>query len=350
MNIAFDCERMKYPHTGLFEYCHQLGLALRANTSPADDIAYYLRDGDQQYFNSDSRFLTHNFLHKLVFPNYKNIDLWHITHQTSLYVPRSTKIKKVLTIHDLNFLYEDKPDWKRQNYLKAHQKNIDQADHIVAISEFTKMDVLKNLDIGNTPVTVIYNGSIDNIVSPEVQPEYLPAAPFLFALGTVNPKKNFHVLVPLLVNNDFELIIAGRKDDDYEKKIMDEAEKYQVADRIKITGPIADQDKAWYFKNCEAFLFPSLAEGFGIPPIEAMRFGKPVFLSESTSLPEIGGKYAYYFSSYLAEEMQRIFSEGMNDYQQRQPAADIIRHAEQFNWDSSARAYWEVYKSVLNSQ
>ncbi|WP_158796535.1 glycosyltransferase family 1 protein [Pedobacter sp. L105] len=338
---------MKYPHTGLFEYCHHLGLALKDSAALHDHIKYYLRDGDQQYFDPASEFLVRKVLHKFIFPNYSKVDLWHITHQTSVYVPKSDKIKKVLTIHDLNFLYEEKPAWKQKNYLQKHQRNIDRADHIVAISNFTKNDILKYLHTDGKPITVIYNGCADVPVLKDLKPSYQPSAPFLFALGTVNAKKNFHVLIPLLVNNDMELIISGRIDPAYQQKIMDEAQKYNVTSRVKVTGPVSDQDKAWYFKNCEAFLFPSLAEGFGIPPIEAMRFGKPTFLSRTTSLPEIGGTAAYYFDNYDPEHMQKVFRDGMNDYQQKQPAADIIKHASQFNWETSAAAYWKVYKETL---
>lgn len=352
MNIAFDCERMKYPHTGLFEYCHQLGLSLKTTAEKRDGVKYYIREGDKQYFPHESDFLTQHTLHKFIFPRYRNIDLWHITHQTSLYVPRSSRIKKVMTIHDLNFLYEEKAAWKRQSYLQKHQHNIDRADHIIAISEFTKSDIIKHLNPGDKPITVIYNGCAEPVLyqdaSAALKLVYKPERPFLFALGTVNPKKNFHVLVPLLKGNEFELIIAGRTDADYRDKIIAEAVKYDVANRVKVIGPVSDQNKSWYFKHCEAFLFPSIAEGFGIPPIEAMRFGKPTFLSDSTSLPEIGGKEAYYFRSYNPEDMQQVFTDGMNDYQRRQPAASIIRHSEQFNWENSAKAYWEVYKKTLS--
>lgn len=218
MKIAFDCERMKYPHTGLFEYCRQLGLALKETSKDQDEIKYYTRKGDEKYFGKNSDFLTQHTLHKFIFPRYKKIDLWHITHQMSIYVPQSSKIKKVLTIHDLNFLYEEKSEWKRQSYLQKHQKNIDRADHIVAISEFTKKDILTYLKIQQKPITVIYNGCTEETFSSSDKPDILPAVPFLFALGTVNPKKNFHVLIPLLVHNDFELIIAGRADAGYQKK------------------------------------------------------------------------------------------------------------------------------------
>jgi glycosyltransferase involved in cell wall biosynthesis len=348
MNIAFDCERMKYPHTGLFEYCHQLGIALKASLNPGDEIKYYVREDNKRYFEAGSTFLTQNTLHKFIFPRYSNIDLWHTTYQISSYKPQSKKIKKVITIHDLNFLYEERPEWKRQNYLKQHQQSIDETDHIIAISEFTKQDIIKNLNVAGKPISVIYNGCAKGTALPDTEPPFLPSGPFLFALGTVNPKKNFHVLIPLLANNDFELIIAGKTEQEYKNKIIDEAKKYGVANRVKVIGPVSEQEKSWYYKNCVAFLFPSIAEGFGIPPIEAMRFGKPTFLSNSTSLPEIGGDLAYYFNSYAPEDMQKVFNYGMNDYETRQPAAAIIRHAEQFDWDRSAKAYLEVYRKTMN--
>jgi len=349
MNIVLDCERMKYPHTGLFEYCHQLGISLKENLSNSDVLKYYLSENNKDCFKANDSFLIQNSLHKFVFPLYRNIDLWHTTYQISSYVPKNTKMKNVLTIHDLNFLYENKRLHKQGNYLRKHQKNIDRADHIVAISEFTKQDILKHLDVADKPITVIYNGCTKGIVVAGIQPTYIPASPFLFGLGTVNPKKNFHVLVPLLEGNAYELIIAGKIEPAYKETIIEEAQKYNVSDRVKVIGPVTEQEKAWYYKHCEAFLFPSIAEGFGIPPIEAMQFGKPVFLSTATSLPEIGGNVAYYFKSFDAESMIKSFKDGIAHYHRTQPANAIIAHAATFTWDKCARAYIDVYRHTLNA-
>jgi glycosyltransferase involved in cell wall biosynthesis len=348
MNIALDCERMKYPHTGLFEYCHQLGLTLMDNLAPEDALKYYVREKDKGYFNASDSFLIQNSLHKFVFPRYRNIDLWHTTYQISSYTPKSKKMKKVLTVHDLNFLYEDKPSRKQENYLRKHQKNIDWADHIVAISEFTKQDILKHLHVGNKPISVIYNGCTKGVADSGTQPAYIPVSPYLFGLGTVNPKKNFHVLVPLLQDNSYELIIAGKIEPAYKETIIKEAQKYNVSDRVKVIGPVSEQEKSWYYQHCEAFLFPSIAEGFGIPPIEAMQFGKPVFLSNTTSLPEIGGDVAYYFNSFDGEGMVNTFREGMAHYHRTQPAGAIIAHAATFTWEKCASAYMNVYRQTLN--
>jgi glycosyltransferase involved in cell wall biosynthesis len=348
MKIALDCERMKYAHTGLFEYCLQLGIALKKLKASNDEISFYLSTALQQHFEPGDKFINQNSLQKFIFPKIDDIDIWHTTYQLSRYIPTSKRIKRVLTIHDLNFLHEEKSAVKVNKYLQKHQKNIDACDHIVAISQFTRTEVLTHLKVGNKPITVIYNGCAEPLLSFDHIPAYIPEKPFLFALGTVNSKKNFHVLIPLLENNEYELVIAGKPEPSYVTKIKEEAESLGVAGRVKVIGAINEQDKYWYYKNCSAFLFPSIAEGFGIPPIEAMKFGKPVFLSTTTSLPEIGGSVAYYFSDFEPKNMQAQFASGMEDYKTSQPEDKILKHAEQFNWEDSAKSYLAVYKNTLN--
>ena len=101
-----------------------------------------------------------------------------------------------------------------------------------------KEDIIKNIHVETDKIAVIYNGCSlyqGNVEAPAVKPE----KKFLFSVGTVLPKKNFHVLPCLLVDNDYELIIAGMKSD-YEKRIMEEAIRFGVSDRVKIIGSIAD--------------------------------------------------------------------------------------------------------------
>lgn len=347
MEVVLDCERMKYPNTGLFEYCHQLALALLETKNEEDALDLYIQKKDQKHFPAALKFITQKSIDKFLFPPLpKGIDVWHAAHQTSWYMPpKSRKIKRVLTVHDLNFLYEEKSASKRAQYLKKHQKNIDLVDHIVAISEFTKADILKHLEV-SIPITVIYNGCNVDVFPEYAEPTYKPAKPFIFALGTVNAKKNFHVLPCIIKNMDLELIIAGKTDKEYVQKIMQEAERHGVKASVKVVGPISSEDKYWYYKNCLAFSLPSLAEGFGIPVVEAMTFGKPVFLSRVTSLPEIGGKHAYYFDSFDCDHMQVSFTNGMKHYSNHNPTSEIIAHAAQFSWISAANAYWKVYKNL----
>lgn len=347
MKVIFDCERMKYPFTGLFEYCHKLGNALQDTKETADVVGLYLRKGEQHFFKNTSLFINQNSLHKFIFPILPaNVNVWHAAHQTSWYIPpKSRKIKVVVTVHDLNFLHEEKSENKRIKLLKKHQQTIDKADHIIAISEFTKQDILKHLNV-EKPISVVYNGCDFEVYTNFDSPVYRPEKQFIFAIGTVIPKKNFHTLPCLLAGNELELVIAGKENSDYVKEILDEAKKHGVETRVHITGPISKEDKYWYYKNCTAFAFPSLAEGFGIPVIEAMNFGKPVFLSTRTSLPEIGGEHAYYFENFEPACMQNVFNKGMEHYLSTDPADKIRAHAQKFSWEKCADAHWQLYKSL----
>jgi glycosyltransferase involved in cell wall biosynthesis len=149
-----------------------------------------------------------------------------------------------------------------------------------------------------------------------------------------------------LQHNRYELVIAGEFQGDYFKRIQEQAARFGVSSRVKLLGPVDERDKYWYYKHSMAFVFPSLAEGFGIPPIEAMHFGKPVFLSDKTSLPEIGGDVAYYFRSFEPTEMQQAFESGMNHYQEQCPAEMIRQHASIFNWRTNAEEYMKIYRNL----
>jgi glycosyltransferase involved in cell wall biosynthesis len=337
---------MKYPYTGLFEYCEQLGKSLQTHLTEDDDISYYLPEKYKVIFGKREH-IPLKKIHKLFPVGIRRPAVWHTTYQLSRYMKNGgRKAKKALTVHDLNFLYEKTSKGKINKYLKALQRNIDKSDHIIAISEYAKTDLVNHLKI-NCPLSVIYNGC--NVAEfPEFDtPAYRPVHPFLFSLGTVECKKNFHVLPCLLKGNDYELIIAGKRNEDYVEKIMAEAAKHGVSERVKLTGPVTGEDKYWYLKNCAAFLFPSLAEGFGIPPLEAMHVGKPVFLSTLTSLPEIGGNHAYYFHDFDPDNLCATFESGMNHYAATRPEMSIIQHAASFNWEKSASEYMKIYKSIL---
>jgi glycosyltransferase involved in cell wall biosynthesis len=150
----------------------------------------------------------------------------------------------------------------------------------------------------------------------------------------------------LLLDNDYELIIGGLNNHSYAKQVIAAAETYGVGNRVKLTGPITEEEKYWYYKNCDAFLFPSYAEGFGLPVIEAMHYGKPVFISTKTCLPEIGGNAAYYFHSFESQPMRKAFAGGMQHYQRTQPQQLIKERAAFFSWKKAAQQYIDVYKQL----
>ncbi|MDD5275006.1 MAG: glycosyltransferase family 1 protein [Methylovulum sp.] len=350
-NIVIDCEKMKYPNTGFYFFCKNLATNIiqQANAETAK-INLYLPKQEQGEFNYHRDIIATSSLHKFYMPNMDKIDIWHSTTQMSRFLPLNKKTRIILTIHDLNFLYEksDRPELINKQLGKI-QKKINKADEIVAISEYVKNDILSHLNTGNKKITVIHNGCNAPPEQDLIPPIQQPQQPFLFVIGAINAKKNFHVLPALLKFNHYDLVISGITESDaYKQKIIDEAVKNDVLQRIIFTGPISDNDKYWYFKNCAAFVFPSLAEGFGLPVVEAMYFGKPVFLSAKTSLPEIGGEVAFYFDNFEAGHMQKVFNEGMRQYQNNIDLAKMIKEQSiSFCWKKAADQYIKLYNALL---
>ena len=341
---------MKYRYSGLYYYCLNLGEYVRKvlEKENKEKIMFYVPDTEKNTFSKNSSIIEKNWHNKYFKPFLFGCDIWHAPFQSGRPIQKYNKrMKVVLTIHDLNVLYEDKSDKERSESLARTQSLINSSDAIVCISNHCRKDVTAHMDVKNKPVYVIHNGTHGMVSVPEKPLAYQPKAPFVFTLGYVNRKKNFHSLLPLLKNPNLELVVAGRLDEpDYIKNMRAFAEQMGVADRLKILGPVSEHDKAWYYKHAEAFAFPSLAEGFGAPVVEAMEFGKPIFLSDRTSLPEIGGDVSFYFSSFEPQHMLNVFDAGMKEYRKNGLSQKIKQRAEQFQWSEKAKAYIDVYRSL----
>ena len=346
-----DLHRLRHnPYNGLYTFSCHLAEYLLLNCTADEQLTYYLPKDKFGLFGDKPRYVAHKRRHKIFQSGTGQYDLWHLTTGISQYRPFNKKTKVVYTIHDMNFLVEEGGNSKyNKRSLKLMQKNVNQASHIIGISEHALNFAAKHLDFGSTASSVIYNGSSVAEFPGFDRPDYKPVRPFLFSLGLVQPRKNLHVLPALLVSNEYELIIAGLNNFDYKDKIIEEAKRYGVEDRVKFVGPVDEQTKYWYFKNCEAFMFPSFAEGFGVPPLEAMHFGKPVFLSRFMSLPEIGGDAAYYFDDFEPETIRNCFEKSLYDYKINNRSDSIKQHAALFSWHTTARKYLDVYRKVLAS-
>jgi glycosyltransferase involved in cell wall biosynthesis len=258
------------------------------------------------------------------------------------------RAKTIMTIHDLNQIYERVPgSAKMARYKRRMQARIDGVDRIVAISNFVAADVERHFPAARGKISVIYNGTDFTVAPAGHRPAYEPDAPFLFTVGMVCPKKNFHVLVPLLRNNGRKLVISGIVKEKYKQKILDDAAAYGVAGRVIVTGPVSQHDKDWYYAHCEAFVFPSLAEGFGLPVNEAMHHGKPVFLSTLTSLPEVGADAAYYFENFDPAHMAQVLEDGLAHFAAHDGAAAVRRRASMFTWEQTGAGYLALYRSCL---
>ena len=347
--ILIDLYKTRNLNSGIGQFALNFAEALSQKQEPGFTFDFLCprnfpgKDWDQINFQKVN-------LQKRYFPWLnKTYDLWHSLYQFPSHIPNRHS-KWILTIHDLNFLVE-KDKAKSLRYLEKLQANVDKASAVSVISDFTKSQVLENLDVKNKPLYRIYNGISVNHFPEAQKPRFLTNDRFFFTIGIISAKKNFNVLVPLMKKfPGYDLVIAGDNDSAYAKEISDRIAELGLTERIHLPGKISEEDKYWLYSRCRAFLFPSLAEGFGMPVIEAMLLGRPVFTSTYASLPEIGGQAAFYWQNFDPDHMAEVMQNGLAEFD-RQPvefSAKLVRYAQKFNWSQCLENYLSMYSEVIS--
>lgn len=348
--ILLTLDSMRVEKTGLHTFGHCLAGEILRQGAAEIEVNAYTYPIQRGFLGRAVGYVRHRRFHQWFFPLGGRFDLVHFADQYCRFGPARVQGKTIMTVHDLNQVHELQADSRKlARYVRRMRVKVAGADHIVAISHFVAADLLRHFPEAREKTSVIYNGADRSTAPAGHRPAVKPDGPFLFALGMVCAKKNFHVLVSLLRNNDRKLVISGIVKEGYRQKILDEAAAYGVSSRVIITGPVSQHDKDWYYANCEAFVFPSLAEGFGLPVIEAMHHGKPVFLSTLTSLPEVGGDAAYYFDSFEPDRMAQVLEAGLADFAHG-GAERVRRRAALFTWAKAAAAYLDLYRRCLATQ
>ncbi|MFB9079878.1 glycosyltransferase family 4 protein [Flavobacterium procerum] len=280
----------------------------------------------------------------------KKYDLWHSVNQNTKVEPFYCN-KYLLTIHDVHFIDEVSPD-PNHRLNKLFWAKLQKSTAITYISEFVKTETHKYFNVPDVPEYVIYNGNpVSTLIdTSQFIPNVPVDRPFFYTIGDFLERKNYEALVTMMkLIADFNLIISGNNNKKYGEEIKNLISENGLSNRVFLTGKVSDEGKQFFMKNCTAFLFPSIREGFGLPPIEAMSFGKPVFLANRTSLPEIGGNAANYWENFDPEYMKNILFEGLHDYEINKAEREIIikNRAASFDWKRSAAEYLDVYEKIL---
>ena len=351
--IIFECESLRTPNTGYFSYTLSLSKALLAESRKrAEKLGLYMPKGSLPLYEGLGEFPVkywHEFDRRFMFLK-PNVRLFHISNQLTRFAPRSFRRPVLTTVHDMNCIHFTENEGFYKYLYRLTEKAVKNATRIVTISEAAKKDVCSCFDLDPDSVDMVYNG-FDKYDGPITAPEKVPDGKFLLYLGRVDGSKNIHVLPSLLEGNDYKLVIVGRAERwDFETpRILEEARRWGVTDRVILTGAVSEPVKQWYLKNCEAFLFPSLAEGFGLPVVEAMQYGKPVFTSDRTALPEIGGDCAFYFNhDFEIRAMQEELRKGLDTYLSGGlPPEKIIARTALFSWEKAAKEYYDIYEKML---
>lgn len=335
-------------HDGLGEFCTQLVTRMavvapqwRSRFGVALDV--HLQPAWRGRFGSEVSYIDAHEDQRRVHQVAQPYAVWHTLHQLSRLLPPAATGLRLLTVHDLN--YVQGRSWvSRWRYGRNMKALLARTDAVVAISAYTRQMVLQHT-AWRAPVAVVHNGVSDLTAQPQLPLPGLDAAgsvrPFLLHLSRMTPNKNPQAILDLAAAwPDMDFVMCG--------PLSAQTQALQQAHplpNVHFRLGITEAQKAWAYGHCAGFVFPSFTEGFGLPPIEAMYFGKPVFLSRLTSLPEVGGDAAFYFDSFEPAAMRTVVQQGLRRATER--AAAVRRHAQSFNWDRAARAYLRMYADAL---
>ena len=302
----------------------------------------------------------------------EGLDLMHWPHFN---VPIFCSVKFVVTIHDLILtkfpttrattlgpLFYRIKNW---GYKLVIYLAVKRARCVVAVSRFTKDDIVKQFKVDKKKIVVTYEG-----VSKLSQTKYFDDdkeaflryninKPFLLYVGNAYPHKNLEGLIKNFFRlhksePDLKLVLVGKEDYFY-KRVQKYANSLWTNDKNKnpviFPGFIPDRELAILFKKARAYIFPSFYEGFGLPPLEAMSYGCPVVSSDSSSLPEVLGQSALYFRSEDEEDMLAKIKKIIKDESLRQELiVKGYKQAKKYSWEECAHETLEIYRKILQDE
>lgn len=303
-------------------------------------------------------FDNYSFAEQLGFNNYLkklNADLVHFCMPQQ---PLMYKGKKVTTFHDLTLVktYNSDKNWfifhaKQQVGKFAFKKVSESNNHLVAITDFTKKDLQSFTPISDDKISVVYEATdISTIAPKKIQ---LPFKKYILYVGQQSDYKNIKRLgdahqILLAKYPDLGLVLVGKKDASALKN--EEYFNKQHYTNIHFTGFIEDPQLSWLYTHAQAYVFPSLMEGFGLPGLEAMGYGTPVVSSNATCLPEVYGQAAHYFNptdtSDIAKAVDEVLS---NDTLRTRLSKAGYKQIKKYSWKKMAKETHAIYQQVLKN-
>ncbi len=280
----------------------------------------------------------------------KKIDIWHATYPLPIKI---RKAKKITTIHDLipiRLPYTTLDD--KELFYRNVKDSIKESEIIVAVSENTKNDILTIFDITPDKICVTYEPITirSTIINEEQLSTFLRKYKLKFRnyilfVGAIEPKKNIGRLIDAyaMIDTDMPLIIVGQKAWLWENEIGG-----RNLDNVHLLGHIPTDDLPYLYTGAYCFVFPSLYEGFGLPPLEAMTFGCPVIVSNVASLPEICGDAALYVEPYDSADIKDKIEHLLNNPPLRDELSKTGKERTKlFSMGNYVKRLSDVYAKIL---
>jgi glycosyltransferase involved in cell wall biosynthesis len=272
----------------------------------------------------------------------RGADLFHGLNQR---LPRIRMRRSVATFHDLFVMSGEysTPEF-RARFTEQARDAAERADAIVAVSEFTRGQVISLLGVTPSRVHVVHHG-VRTFSFPALQREKV-----ILNVGAIQARKNIARLVEAFeaVDPGWRLVLAGSAGYG-SAEIMARIDRSPARERIAVTGYIAQGDLANWYAKASIFAFPSLDEGFGMPVLEAMAAGVPVVTSNRSALPEVAGDAALLVNPESVEELTQALRDlTLGEELRRALALRGVRRAGLFTWEKAVAETWNVYRTVLS--
>ena len=260
---------------------------------------------------------------------------------------------QIITIHDLSFYANKK--WFTKGYTIFYSLAtpivVKNAHKVITVSDFSKSEIIKYLKIDEGKVEVIYNAVADDVertfdntkISPIVKT--ILDYKYILAVCSIDPRKNLQRLIDSFLElnlENYKLVLVGKTSSHFNIKLKSDSEN------ILFTGFVSDSDLSILYKKCEFFIYPSLYEGFGIPPLEAMKNGCAVIVSGIPSLIEVCSEAALYIDPYLVESIKNGILQIISDsnLKQQLKIKGNIR-SQFFKWEASGFKVYNLIKKHM---
>lgn len=292
----------------------------------------------------------------------ERVDIFHLT-QNGFRIPEFKACKIVVTIHDLipYFL----PEMVRSSFLKRfiHEMPyiVERADGIITVSEASKADIIKIFQPNPAKITVIPSapsGAYRLLPKEEtrlkLRKQYGIKKPYILYIGGLNPRKNINELIYAYskIHRDLpgnqQLLIPG-PNGQHLSRLQLLVQSLGLEEAVRFPGFIPSEDLPLFYNGADLFVYPSLYEGFGLPPIEAMACGTPVITSNVSSLPEVVGDAAIQVNPYDTLELaDTIFRVLANESLRKSLIQKGLSHCRKYDWTRIARQILELYQKTVN--
>lgn len=266
--------------------------------------------------------------------------------------------RQVITVHDLLPLKFPEVYPRVKLYFKYILPQVIRASSaVIVISNATKKDLIEHYKLSNKLVYVVHNGVDHNKFRPlamsqigAVKRKYSLHSYILCLASETRPYKNIDRLIEAYGNLrllDFDLVIVGSLNKLDKKQLKEKLKGLRIQDRVRFLGYVPDDDLPGLYCGAEVFIFPSLYEGFGLPPLEAMACGCPVVVSNTSSLPEVCGDAAYYVDPYEIESIVEGIRAVVSDSElKRNLCHKGIERAKMFTWEKTVREILHVIDQI----